>query len=68
MEHKYEQRLRDIKGIFKEKRPKAYRSPLSLKRQRVDSKAEPAGLLKVYTEEEIFLFMCKKFGGYVSTY
>ncbi len=66
MEHKHEQRLRDIKGIFKEKRPKAYRSPLSRKRQRVSAKAEPAGPLKVYSEEEVFLYMCKKFGHYVS--
>jgi len=66
MPWKHEQKLRDIKGLFKEKRPKAYRAPLARKKQQVTSRAQPAGPLKVYTEEEIFLFMCKKFAHYVT--
>lgn len=63
----YKKFYMDIREIFKEKRPKAYRSPLPLKNQRVTMKASPRGKVKVYTEEEIFLHKCRKYGGYVST-
>ena len=40
-------------------RPKLYMCPLAKKRQRVMAEAQPAGLIKRYTEEEIFLYKLK---------
>ena len=37
-------------------RPKLYMCPLGRKRQRVMAKDEPAGPIKKYTKDEIFLY------------
>lgn len=44
---------RDIKEIFREKRPKPYISPLAKKMQRTTVRKERDGPVKTYTEEEI---------------
>jgi len=60
MEHKYEQKLQDIKDIIK-KKPKLYHDPRSSKKCQVTVKASPKGKVKVFTEEEIFLYKLKRF-------
>jgi len=60
MEVEDRQRKRDIREIFKE-RPKLYKCPLPKKRQRVIAKAEEPGEVKVFSEEEIFLYKIKEF-------
>ena len=42
-------------------RPKLYMCPLGRKRQRVMAKDEPAGDVKEFTEEEIFLYKMRQF-------
>ena len=66
MPHIYEQLLRDIRGLFRERRPKPYKAPLPTKMQHTFAKASPRGKVKVYTEEEKFLYKCRKYGCYVS--
>ena len=60
MEHKYEQKLQDIKDIIK-KKPKLYHDPRPKKKHQVTAKASPKGKVKVYSEEEIFLYKLKRF-------
>jgi len=67
MPHNYEKFYRDIRGIFKERRPKPYKAPLPTKMQHTTAKASPRGKVKVYTEEEKFLYKCRKHAHYVST-
>ncbi len=55
------QRKKDVNAIFKS-RPKLYIPPLPMKRQRVRARAERHGPVKIYTEEEIFLFKLRKYG------
>jgi len=64
MEYKIRQRRRHIMKIFKE-RPKLYTCPLPKKKQRTTARAERSGKVKVFTEEEIFLFRVRNFKRFV---
>ena len=44
---------RDVKDIFREKRPKPYISPLPKKTQRTTARKQRDGPVKVFTKEEI---------------
>ena len=59
MEYKIRQRRRHIMKIFKE-RPKLYTCPLPKKKQRTTMKAQKSGKVKIFTEEEVFLFRVKR--------
>ncbi len=59
MSYKDEQAKQHVKDIFKD-RPKLYKDPLPKKSQQVVTKASPCGKVKVYSEEESFLFRLKR--------
>lgn len=59
MAYEYKQTKQDVKDIFKD-RPKLYKDPLPKKSQQVTAKASPNGKVKVYSEEEVFLFRLKR--------
>ncbi len=55
MKQSEEERRKEIKEIFAEKKPKAYRSPLPTKIQRVTRRGR-SGKVTFLTEEQIFLY------------
>ena len=54
MRQSEEERRKEIKEIFAEKKPKAYRPPLPTKTPRTTRRGR-SGRVKVLTEEQIFL-------------
>ena len=60
MPYEDEQAKQHVKDIFND-RPKLYKDPLPKKTQQVTAKASPKGKVKVFTEEEVFLFRLKRF-------
>ena len=60
MPYEDEQAKQHVKDIFND-RPKLYKDPLPKKSQQVTARATPNGKVKVYNEDEIFLYRLKRF-------